>query len=433
MFCKYCGAELPGEQEVCATCAKEKELKNASLEETAPLEEETVVVTTEEAPVQPESVQNTFGQACEPSSAKQTAKPNVWMFVAIAACCAVAVLLVFIIFQGIRDANPAETTVGTTAATTPDTTTPTQAPPTAEDLGITMEGLLDNPCYSVDTVTSTIHADSVIATVGDYALTNDLLQIFYWRAFTDFATDASSQGYDLLTAYGLDINQPLYEQDVMGSVVTWEQFFLQQAIQKWQQCALTNMMADDAGYVVDEQTRKALDEVPAQLEADAVENGFADANAMLHDRIGANCDMEDYQRYMDMTSRESLFVVYYQENHLPTDEQVEEFYELNTDYYSYYGITKEAGKMAAVRHILLQPGEVDESTGMPNATEEQWEQCRADAQKLLDDWLAGDATEEAFAEKGYERSTSRFASNCANIISDGLTEAINELYKNTQE
>ena len=49
-----------------------------------------------------------------------------------------------------------------------------------------------------------------------------------------------------------------------------------------------------------------------------------------------------------------------------------------------------------VRHILLQP------TGDP-ATEEgysqaQWDACLQEAQKLLDQFHAGDATEEAFAE-----------------------------------
>jgi len=42
-------------------------------------------------------------------------------------------------------------------------------------------------------------------------------------------------------------------------------------------------------------------------------------------------------------------------------------------------------------------------------------------------------TEEAFAEKGYERSTSRFASNCATIVSDGLTQAINSLFENSDQ
>ena len=54
-----------------------------------------------------------------------------------------------------------------------------------------------------------------------------------------------------------------------------------------------------------------------------------------------------------------------------------------------------------VRHILVQvKGEAEDGT----YTDAEWETCRADAQAILDTWLAGDKTEESFAALATEKT-----------------------------
>ena len=52
-----------------------------------------------------------------------------------------------------------------------------------------------------------------------------------------------------------------------------------------------------------------------------------------------------------------------------------------------------------VRHILIKvEGGTAGEDGSMTYSEEEWETCRQAAQEVLDQWLAGDMTEESFAE-----------------------------------
>ena len=54
-----------------------------------------------------------------------------------------------------------------------------------------------------------------------------------------------------------------------------------------------------------------------------------------------------------------------------------------------------------MRHVLLMPEDENATTGengYPVYSEEAWEACRVKAQELYDQWLAGDMSEESFAQ-----------------------------------
>ena len=73
----------------------------------------------------------------------------------------------------------------------------------------------------------------------------------------------------------------------------------------------------------------------------------------------------------------------------------EAYYEANKESLEESGITK-TSKLVDVRHILLMPegGTTDES-GKKVYSDAEWEACRVEAQKILDQWKAEGATEEA--------------------------------------
>jgi len=402
MFCKFCNAELDDGTTVCPECGKDLQVTEEVTEEKVGTPLQTPEMS---APAKSEPVK------------QEKQKVNIWMYIAITACCALGVLLGFMIWQGMRPDADTETTAATDPIVTTDpvaVTTPTgngQEAPTPEELGITTEGFMDRTAYSADEATAMANADKVVATVGKYTLTNSQLQVYYWRSFSSFVSDVLESGSDLVNEYGLDISKPLNEQYVLGSEVTWEKYFLHQGLSIWWQYACLNTMADEAGYQLDEATVQDLATTETELEAQAEKDGFANGEALVKARLGAMCDVADFLVYTEMTTRGDKYSEYYQKNYVPTEQEVSDFYDLNIDYYTYYGITKEAGKLAAVRHILLQPGEVDASTGLPNATEEQWEECRVKAEELYGQWQAGEATEESFGELAKTNSADGSAPN----------------------
>ena len=81
--------------------------------------------------------------------------------------------------------------------------------------------------------------------------------------------------------------------------------------------------------------------------------------------------------------------------------------EAGTNYYvlMFQERTSPMYDLISVRHILLKPGdESDSETGAAVATDKEWEFCRADAEKLLEEWKNGDATEDSFAALASEKS-----------------------------
>ena len=78
--------------------------------------------------------------------------------------------------------------------------------------------------------------------------------------------------------------------------------------------------------------------------------------------------------------------------------------------------------MSNVRHILIQPegGHIDETTGETVYTEAEQTVALNDAQKILDDWKAGEATEESFIALVEE-----YSADTASVANGGLYEDIN--------
>lgn len=393
MNCKYCGKELEGELDVCQECS-DKHFEEKPVKETV----------------------------------------SAWKIVAATA---VGVLLLMVlavvVINSITGSNwpmdlfakeaTADTTVGADAATEPVLVGP-------EGLGMSIEGITDIALYAADADAAVAAADEVVATVGNYQLTNGQLQVYYWMEFSKFVMDAAENGYDLAGSYNLDITKPMGEQLVVGSTVTWEQFFLHNALGTWWRYAAVNVMADEAGFEISQADKDDLMVVPDELEEDALEEGFESAQAMIKARLGAACTMDDYMNYLNMTARGDLYYTEYQKSYVPTEEDVKAFFELNADYYAQYGITQDSGKMAAVRHVLLVPegAEEDASTGMITATDEQWAEGEKAAQALLDGWVNQGATEEGFAKLAEEHSTDPGSNTNGGLYEDVLAGQMVETF-----
>ena len=251
--------------------------------------------------------------------------------------------------------------------------------------------------YTVSDEEAAAAADAVVAKLGDMEMTNADLQIYYWMQVMSFLNENSYY----LTYYGLDYTQPLDSQmSVMAENETWQQYFLRCGLDAWTCYKVLAAEARKSGFdqqSEDYQTYAAS--IRDEVAASAENYGYESIEEMLTGVVGAGSNAEAYYQYL-----QDYYLGYLYFNELyaaqtPNDADIEAFYDENVSAYIDAGIEKDDSVYVDIRHILVMPkgGETGED-GKTTYSEEEWETARADAQALLDQWLAGDATEESFAE-----------------------------------
>lgn len=249
--------------------------------------------------------------------------------------------------------------------------------------------------YSVSDEKAYDKRDQVVATVGTGELTNGELQVYYWTNFYDFL---ENYGY-YAVYYGLDYTQPLDEQSCKDNNGTWQQYFLSGALDSWHNYQAMALMAQEEGMTLSDDMKKSLEELRSNLTAAAVEGGFASINEMLQADMGPGCTYEAYEAYMQTYYAGYQYFGEKYEAFEVTDDAIEKYFKENEETLKTSGITKESGNLVDVRHILVGiSGGTKDEKGNVTYSDEDWEACRAKAQKLLDEWLAGEHTEESFGE-----------------------------------
>lgn len=248
--------------------------------------------------------------------------------------------------------------------------------------------------YFVQEAKAVKAADTVIATIGDIELTNGQFQVFYWMNVYEFY-----QNYGSYISYlGLDVTKPFHEQLVDEVSGTWEQYFVESALNAWHNYQSMLLAAEKDGYQCSAELRQQLDSVVPSMEANAVQYGFASADEMVQLDMGPSADMADYMHYLTLYYTGMEYVDGLYEKMSPTDAEIEAYYEANADTLkSKYSVDKESGKLIDVRHILVTPkGGTEAEDGTVTYSEDEWNTCLLEAESLLKQWKSGDATEESF-------------------------------------
>ena len=250
--------------------------------------------------------------------------------------------------------------------------------------------------YTVSAEKAAKVRDNVVATVGDYQLTNNELQVFYWQGVEEFY---NYYGY-YLDASILDLEKPLdaqfYDED---NGITWQMHFLDNALSTWSRYAALAMHAKEQGFEMSEATKAELVNIPQQLENMAVAYNYESAAVMLAEDMGVVCNADGYVKFLttNLFAGEYLDSIY--DSLVPTDAEIEAYYVANEAMLIEQGISKDSGSTVDVRHILISPkGGTEAEDGSIVYSDEEWEQCRADAQLILDQWVSEGATEEGFIE-----------------------------------
>lgn len=253
--------------------------------------------------------------------------------------------------------------------------------------------------YTVSVSKAQKKADVVVATVNGIELTNGKLQMYYAMEVVNFITEH----YYELSTYGLKTDVPLDEQyyDAKNGV-TWQQKFLDGALNAWHTYAAINAKAAEENYVLSSQMQQTLAELPESLEKLAKEAGYADAQTMIQQDYGQACSKELFIACMSDYYKAIDYIENKYSTDAPTREEAEIYFTENAMLMSLYGITKDMGMCVNVRHILLTPA--DEKNEDGTYSDADWESCRERAQTLLDSWVCANGTEADFAALAGEHS-----------------------------
>lgn len=240
--------------------------------------------------------------------------------------------------------------------------------------------------------------DKVVATMGSHTLTNRQLQVYYWQ----LVNTSSYADLDKTAPLDAQYQDPELEK-------TWQHFFIEEAIKSWQQDMLLKDMAQTDGFAMPEDYASQFKTLEADLTTQAAQNGYLSVEAMLADKLGQGTNFETYYNYMWAYYLGALYWTDYMEGLEVSDAQIEEYFqsheaELKTGYV--IPITKDSGKLVDVRHILVMPegGTKSEDGKTTVYSDAEWEACREKAQALLDEWLAGERTEESFGALAAEKT-----------------------------
>jgi hypothetical protein len=303
------------------------------------------------------------------------------VILAVAAIAVVAAL----VLGGKDGTTPAETTVPTTAPAASGEATETTPPMT-----VPADGNPDDAtCKGSYTLAegAAFNGDAVVATMGEHKLTNAELQVYYWMQVYDFLNQYGSYA----SMFGLDYTQPLDMQLSLEGTMTWQQYFLDSALDTWVNYQAMCNEANAAEYVLDEEYVIYLEELPENLESSALEMGYESAEDMIRRDMGPNASLEGYLNYLN---NYYLGYMYYGDTleQIPvTDAEVEAYYEAHIEDYKANGLEKTDERYVDVRHILITP------EGGDAATEEQWAAAEKEANDLLNEWLTKHPDEDGFA------------------------------------
>lgn len=229
----------------------------------------------------------------------------------------------------------------------------------------------DTSAYYADTVAMVIDGEEVSPAKLTYCLANQ---------FQSFVNS-----YGQYAAYlGVDISggvAGLAEQPCgMLEEGTWLDFFLQQAVDSLQQSIALRRVAAEKGITIEEEEIAKIRESFEEFDTIVQQYGYTDGNEFILANYGLGNDVESLLSFLTEFSLAGR--VYEQtEQQFRDDVTVEEILEQYPD------------PTISVRHILIM-AEQDENGEW---SDEAKDAAKTRAEEILQEWTAGDATEESFS------------------------------------
>ena len=390
MECKFCNAQLEEGQTLCPYCGRENREEAEAAASQEPLEETAAGVTAEtESPEAAPEIEETQPEQTAPEAEfqpetadpaeeapapvpKKKKKGGIIALVAILAAAVVGVLFYFGVFGDIGKRGMGQNDVTVKAS------------------------------YTAEGSVLTRSRDQVVAKMGDKTLTDSQFNVFFWMEYYNYLNKYSS----FLSYAGLDTTKALCDQQSTEEGKTWEQYFVDNALQTWAQFQSLSIEAEKAGFTLSDDIQESLDSMESELQTQAQSNGFDTVDAMVQSDFGAGVTYADYLNYMTLYYTAYM---YYSQEYANLDisrEVLEKYYDEHKDTFESDGVLKDDSPATInVRHILIAPeGGTTDDDGQTTYSDEEWAAAEAKAQEILDQWKAGEATEESFTALAQEYS-----------------------------
>ena len=417
--CRFCGEELAEGQSVCPACGKDNGPESAAVneetiqepqEQAAPPAEDTQQAPAEETAQHPEADAEEKPDAAQPEAAAgekmDAAQPEApiregikatpgTIAMGAAALLLLVAVLAALVYLGTKGSGKNDTGVSgetlipetTAVQTQPVETTPATIPADGNPDDVTCKG-----SYSVSEEEAENTRGVVVATLGDKQLTNEQLRVYYWMEVQGFL---SNYGYYAMYM-GMDYTQPLDTQLTMDGDMTWQQFFLDGALNNWRQVQALALESEKEGLEVSPENQQLLDSMDAQV-AEMAQSYNVTVEELLESNFGPGTGMEAYKYFQGLYYKGLPYYTRESEKLAADDETVRAYFEAHKEEYASGGLSED-DMYVDVRHILITPeGGTAGTDGVTTYSDEEWEACREKAQKLLDDYLAGENTADAFA------------------------------------
>lgn len=428
MNCKHCQSPLDGGVTICPNCGFDntetagdatpaaETPEAASTQETAeaaPAPETAEAAPAAETPA-PDGTEET--PAAAPEQKKKSGKKLAAILAGVVLVAAVGVAGWLLLRQGDAPEATDPALSGESTAETGETGGETLAP--QETLAVQMNA---NYTYQGEGVAPGM--DKVVAQMGDKGMTNGALNACYWITYYDFLNTYGSNAAYL----GLDTTKPLNEQTYAtdNGEMNWQQFFLEQALATWSRYQALALEAEANGFTLSESSQAQLDGMEEELESSAGDYGFDSLDDMLAADFGEGVTIEDYKNFMSVVMLGNEYYATLVDGITATPEEVETYFDENAESFAVYGVEKDdTPAYISVRHILIQPeGEMEgtDDSGSAVYSEEQMAEARTEAQRILDEWKAGEATEESFAALATE-----YSADTGSASNGGLYEQVTE-------
>ena len=354
MKCKHCQNELEKGVTLCPVCGKEN----------------------------PEAAQSGLGAG----------KIALLVILAVAAIAVIAAL----VMGGGNGAAPVETTapaptgesapaVSVPNETVPSETVPMTVPADGNPKDVTCKG-----SYTAEAEALTAAASTVVATMGDVQLTNAELQIYYWMGVYDFLNQYAMYAQ----SFGLDYTKPMDMQLSIDGKLTWQQYFLDNALKMWTNYQSMASEAKANGYVLDEEYQIYLEELPGNMAESAAEMGYESVEAMIQGDMGPGASMDSYMKYLDTYYMGYMYYGDSLEQMTVTDAEVEAYFDAHAEEYKANDLEKTDERWVDVRHILIQPESAD---GSGTFTDADWAAAEKKANEVLNEWLTKHPDEDGFS------------------------------------
>ena len=321
----------------------------------------------------------------------------------ILAVAAIAVIAALVMGGGngtapVGTTAPAPTGESTPAVSVPNETVPGETVPMTIPADGNPEDVTCKGSYTAEAEALTAAASTVVATMGDVQLTNAELQVYYWMGVYDFLNQYAMYAQ----SFGLDYTKPMDMQLSIEGKLTWQQYFLDNALKMWTNYQSMASEAEANGYVLDEEYQIYLEELPGNMAESAAEMGYESVDAMIQGDMGPGASMDSYMKYLDTYYMGYMYYGDSLEQMTVTDAEVEAYFDAHAEEYKANGLEKTDERWVDVRHILIQPESAD---GSGTFTDAEWAAAEKKANEVLNEWLTKHPDEDGFSVLAQAYST----------------------------